>query len=92
MTDGSRSDRDGAKPHVMEYWRYRLEDIRPYHTIDALCLKCPHWSTVPHELILRGRLRSPSEFLKGMSYRFRCARCGNRGAFINLTQPTEWPS
>jgi hypothetical protein len=59
----------------------RIADLRVGRMVDVVCQKCGHVAEV-RALTLRERLPR-DEFVKHIGIRFRCQRCGHKGANVD---------
>jgi hypothetical protein len=57
------------------YYAFRLEDLRAWHAVVAICGQCRHEVPLRHQQLI-GR-RAPYTRLRDLERRLRCRRCGN---------------
>jgi hypothetical protein len=56
---------------------FRLEHLRPWHVVEAVCWRCSRTAIVPHDVLTRGR--PPYTRLLDLERKLRCRKCGRRG-------------
>jgi hypothetical protein len=57
------------------YYAFRLEDLRAWHVVVAICGQCRHEAPLRHQQLVSRR--TPSTRLRDLERRLRCHRCGN---------------
>jgi hypothetical protein len=57
------------------YYAFRLEDLRAWHVVVAICGECRHQGPVHQPLLIRGRSRHIR--LRDLESKLRCRRCSN---------------
>jgi hypothetical protein len=57
------------------YYAFRLEDLRAWHVVVAVCGQCRHEAPLRHQQLTSRRARHI--LLRDLERRLRCRRCGN---------------
>lgn len=58
-------------------YAFRLEDLRTWHVVEAVCGSCRHRAVIHHGVLAHGR---PSSMrLTELKVKLRCRRCDRRG-------------
>ena len=70
-------DRAGEDMATPPRYAFRLEDLRNWHVVTAVCVRCRHRSVIEHRALKRGRPGYTR--LTDLEHRLRCQRCGARG-------------
>jgi hypothetical protein len=58
-------------------YAFRLEDLRSWHVVEAVCIRCSHRAVIDHARLTQGR--PSSVLLNDLENKLRCLRCGQRG-------------
>lgn len=58
-------------------YAFRLEDLRTWHVVEAMCGGCRHRAVLDHTSLTHGRPNSMR--LADLETKLRCRRCGRRG-------------
>jgi uncharacterized Zn finger protein len=64
------------EPRLAPLYDFRVEDLRQWHIVEAICFRCRRTEEVRHELLTRG-VRG-SERLTVLFKKLKCTNCGNR--------------
>lgn len=63
-------------PHLAPLYDFRVEDLRQWHIVEAICFRCRRTALVRHEAITRG-VRG-TERITNLFRKLKCTNCGNR--------------
>ncbi len=55
-------------------YAFRLEDLRAWHIVEAVCIKCSHRAVINHGRLTQSR--PGLMLLSDLEKRLRCLRCG----------------
>ena len=64
-------------PELPPRYAFRLEDLRRWHVVEAVCPTCRHRAAIDHGRLTNGR---PNHMrLADLEMKLRCLQCGCRG-------------
>jgi hypothetical protein len=62
--------------------RFRLQDLRQWHIVEAVCLACRRRETIPQARLRRSA--AAGDRLADLERRLRCRTCGRRGHRLTI--------
>jgi len=70
-------DRAGEDAATPPRYAFRLDDLRSWHVVTAVCVRCRHRSVIEQRVLKRGRPAYTR--LVDLQHKLCCRHCGARG-------------